>query len=280
MKNILKIILFTLTFYFISCEKELPTDSTLSSYVGFEMNKQVDLPINQTSLVPVKVVASEVSNVDRTYNLKVNLLPTETNLNASFYTVPATVTIPAGSKEGTFNVSVIVNSNNLSAGRKIKIEFPQTSGLNQASSYTSTTNTTTNITTYTPSQRGITLFLYEQCLNTRVKLSIKFDNYPEETAWELYNSSDILIDSGGFNGAGTAITGYAALGFADQSTFSAFKCLAPGSYKFVIYDDYGDGMFTSTAVQGNYKIELLNGTVLVTGSGNFGSSSVHNFTIN
>jgi hypothetical protein len=279
MKNIFKIIsIFTITLFSISCEKDLPTDSTLESYVGFEMNKQLDLKRNQTSIVPIKVVASETSNVDRTFPLRVNLATTETNLAASFYTVPPTVTIPAGSKEGFFNVTIIVNNNNLSAGRTIKIEFPQTSGLNQASSYSTTV--ANGVTTYNPSQRGIKLFLYEECLNTRIKMSIKFDNYPEETAWALRNSSNVLIDSGGFAANGTTITGYAALGFADQSTFSAFKCLAPGSYTFTIYDDYGDGMFTSATVQGNYKLELLNGTVLATGTGNFGTSASHTFTIN
>ena len=60
--------------------------------------------------------------------------------------------------------------------------------------------------------------------STPVKLSIRFDSYPEETAWKLFDSSLNLIDSGGFDATGTTITGYAALGFANGSTFSMVKC--------------------------------------------------------
>jgi hypothetical protein len=112
--------------------------------------------------------------------------------------------------------------------------------------------------------------------SSQVELSIRFDNYPEETAWELYDSSLNVIESGGFT-AGT-ITGFAALGFADQGIFKTVFCLTPGSYTFVIYDAYGDGMYTSASVQGNYSVKLGE-TVLASGQGDFGTSQATTFTI-
>lgn len=131
------------------------------------------------------------------------------------------------------------------------------------------------------SNQDITMFSTGVDNNTTtIELSIRFDNFPEETAWKLYDSSLNLIDSGGFDAAGSAITGYAALGFADRSTFSMVKCLTPGTYTFVIYDDYGNGMYTSATVQGTYSIKnLTNGATLFSGQGNFGAFSEHQFVI-
>lgn len=115
---------------------------------------------------------------------------------------------------------------------------------------------------------------------TTIELSIRFDNYPEETAWQLYDADFNVIDSGGFNADGTTITGYAALGFAARSTFSLVKCLTPGTYTFVIYDFYGDGMYTSSTVQGTYSIKnLIDGSIILSGGGNFGSYLQHEFVI-
>jgi len=111
----------------------------------------------------------------------------------------------------------------------------------------------------------------------QVDLSITFDNYPEETAWKLFDSSLNVIESGGFD-AGDAITGFAALGFADKSTLETAFCLSPGEYTFIIYDNYGDGMYTSASVQGSYTVKLGD-TVLATGIGDFGASQATTFTI-
>ncbi|TXI64190.1 MAG: RagB/SusD family nutrient uptake outer membrane protein [Flavobacterium sp.] len=131
------------------------------------------------------------------------------------------------------------------------------------------------------SNQDITMFSTGVDNNTTtVELSIRFDNYPEETAWKLYDSTNNLIDSGGFDASGNTITGYAVLGFADGSTFSVVKCLTPGTYRFVIYDLYGDGMSSSSTIQGFYNmINLSNGASLFNGGGNFGTFIEHEFVI-
>jgi lysyl endopeptidase len=62
-------------------------------------------------------------------------------------------------------------------------------------------------------------------------VSITFDNYPEETSWEITNSQGNVLLSGG---------PYANQ--ADGSTLNLDVCLALGCYTFTIIDEYGDGI--------------------------------------
>ena len=99
-----------------------------------------------------------------------------------------------------------------------------------------------------------------------VTLTIKLDNYPEETSWTLKNSSGTTVGSGGTYGSQP-----------DGSTVTWSDCLSTGSYTFTINDSYGDGICCSYGV-GNYDLKDASGTVLASG-GSFGSSETTNFTL-
>ena len=270
-KSIAYFAALTLTLSMFSCEEDNSGDNQSVNYVGLENYQTVELSDGQTVVVEGKILASEATGSDRTFNLVVDASTTH---GAANYSVPASVTIPAGSKEGVYEVTIIGNS--LVDGNKIVVKLAPSEDLNQTTFYGTYSN---GVLTGVGTSKT-TFNLYRPCASTRARLSIKFDNYPEETAWELYDSSFNLIDSGGFNPAGTVITGYAALGFADRSTFSVVKCLAPGTYTFVIYDDYGDGMVTSTTIIGSYSMNNLNnGAALFSGTGDFGAFSEHEFVI-
>lgn len=64
-----------------------------------------------------------------------------------------------------------------------------------------------------------------------VRLSLTFDNYPEETSWEITNSSNQIVHSG--SNYGNQSSG---------STIHIQKSLAAGCYNLIIRDSYGDGM--------------------------------------
>ncbi|MCL9769129.1 hypothetical protein NAT47_01735 [Flavobacterium sp. HXWNR69] len=268
-KSIVFFSALALTFSLASCEEDLSTDNNAANYVGLENYQTVEVADGQTVVVEGRILATNVSNVDRTFNLVVD---PSTNHSAGNYTVPATVTIPAGSKEGTYDVTVI--GNNLVDGNKIVVSLEPSADLNQNTSYGTFTNgVLTGVTT-----SKSTFNLYRPCASVRARLSIKFDSYPDETAWELYDSNLNLVDYGGFSGPGGSFVGLGT--FAPRSTFSVVKCLTPGEYTFVIYDAYGDGMYTSSTVIGNYSMNNLNnGAPLFSGQGNFGSFAEHTFII-
>ncbi len=270
-KSIAYFAALSLTFAMFSCEEDNSGDSQTANYVGLENYQTVELSDGQTVVVEGKILASEATGTDRTFNLVVD--PSSTH-GAANYSVPTSVTIPAGSKEGVYEVTVV--GNGLVDGNKIVVGLAPADDLNQTTFYGTYSN---GVLTGVGTTKS-TFNLYRPCASVRARLSIKFDNYPEETAWELYDSAFNLIDSGGFDASGTVITGYAALGFADRSTFSVVKCLAPGTYTFVIYDDYGDGMYTSSTVSGTYSMNNLNnGSSLFSGGGDFGAFSEHEFVI-
>lgn len=268
-----------LTLAFVSCEEDIATGSSLKDYVGMEPSEYVGIRRDETVTVESKVYATNVADVDRTFALVID--PASTH-NASYYTVPATVTIPAGEKSGVFQVEII--GTNIGSGKKLIVGLEQLPGVNQAvTGYTAVLPAGAPLGTYpdvtVAKTNQITYTIDELCETgfSKVVLSITFDNYPEETAWELYDSSMTLVASGGIDGAGN-ITGYAALGFADRSTFITNFCLPAGQYTFAIYDDYGDGMYTSATVSGNYTVKLGD-TVLASGSGDFGFFQETIFTI-
>ncbi|MBC8645415.1 hypothetical protein H9W95_19440 [Flavobacterium lindanitolerans] len=74
------------------------------TYVAFEKAAyNLPIPVNSSTSVDIKFVASNKSNVARTYNLTV--VAEETNANPLTYSVPATLTIPANSYEGIATIT-------------------------------------------------------------------------------------------------------------------------------------------------------------------------------
>ena len=103
---------------------------------------------------------------------------------------------------------------------------------------------------------------------SNVSLSITFDNYPEETSWEITNSSGTVVASGGT---------YASQPDGSTLTIDA-GCLDDGCYDFTIRDSYGDGI---CCAYGNGSFTLTNsdtGATLASG-GSFTTSDTTNFCL-
>ena len=95
-------------------------------------------------------------------------------------------------------------------------------------------------------------------------ITIVLDNYPNETTWNLKNSSGTTLYSGG---------PYSVAG----STVNVPICLPNGCYIFTIYDAFGDGICCSYG-NGSYTV-VVNGSTVANG-GAFTSSAAHNFCAN
>lgn len=91
-----------------------------------------------------------------------------------------------------------------------------------------------------------------------VNVNMVFDNYPEETSWELRNSSNVIVASGGTYGTQ-----------ADGSSLSVSTCQPTGCYTFIMKDTYGDGMCCGYG-NGSYTV-TSNGVTLASG-GSFATS--------
>jgi len=102
------------------------------------------------------------------------------------------------------------------------------------------------------------------CIATTLKL--KFDNYPEETSWNIKTTGGTTVASGGT---------YASQ--ADGSTLNINKCLPVGCYTLTVKDTYGDGMCCSYG-NGSFTLTTSSGTVLASG-GSFTSSITKSFCV-
>ncbi|WP_026704150.1 DUF1735 domain-containing protein [Flavobacterium soli] len=247
MKKISLLLMFLSATLFLSCEE---SDSlTVVPHVSFENDRIFGLnPGETTSTQEVKVYATKSSGSDRVFNLVVNeefttLLPSE-------YTLPATVTIPANSREGSFSVSV--TSSDLGEGKTLAIDFADiTDG------------------TFTGDE-PLKLLAKVVCDLNEVAFELILDRYGSESIWELSGPGGELIASGG--------------PYTDTSTNAAQPaknfsfCLPAGEYTFVMYDLYGDGM-SGPSGNGSFKLtEVATGNILAQG-GTFTTESVHTFTL-
>ncbi|MEY3397736.1 MAG: hypothetical protein RL220_330, partial [Bacteroidota bacterium] len=95
--------------------------------------------------------------------------------------------------------------------------------------------------------------------------NIELDFFGSENTWEIEDANGTVVASGGpyvNNQQGLDIS---------QSI-----CIPGGCYTFTISDSYGDGQGFIT---GNYNMTDANGTMLFSGSGNWGLNDVHSFCL-
>lgn len=102
---------------------------------------------------------------------------------------------------------------------------------------------------------------------TNLNLSITFDNYPEETSWDVKNSSNVVVASGGT---------YASQ--ADGSTLNIPLCLNNGCYTLTMKDTYGDG-FCCAYGNGSYTLTNTATSAVLAQGGSFTSTQATSFCV-
>lgn len=90
-----------------------------------------------------------------------------------------------------------------------------------------------------------------------VNITLTFDDYPEETSWEILDGSTVVASGGTYGSQ------------ADGSTLLLNECLDAGCYDFVIYDAYGDGI---CCAYGNGSYLVTSGGSTLASGGSFTSS--------
>lgn len=102
------------------------------------------------------------------------------------------------------------------------------------------------------------------CTTNSATLTIVLDNYPEEVSWNIKNSSNVIVASGGTYGSQP-----------DGSTVTVNLCLPNGCYTLTMFDSYGDGICCSYG-NGSYTLKNSSNVVLASG-GSYGSQDVKTF---
>lgn len=99
---------------------------------------------------------------------------------------------------------------------------------------------------------------------TTVSLTLTFDDYPEETSWQILDGSTVVASGGTYGSQ------------ADGSTLVVDVPLSAGCYDFVISDVYGDGI---CCTYGNGAYSLADGSTTLASGGSFGSSETTAFCV-
>merc|ERR1712029_636106 len=100
------------------------------------------------------------------------------------------------------------------------------------------------------------------CGKSKVDVEITIDNYGEETAYNIKDSSGQEVMKGS--------------GWPSNSVNSFWKCLSSGGYSFTITDGYGDGLCCSYG-NGGYSVKVNDEEVA--SGGQFGSEETKSFEV-
>lgn len=203
-----------------SCEDTIldPLDTSYASFVSSTMNIGVETG-SETS-TEIKVYTTNTTNADRTISILV--VSESTDADPSAYTVPSTVTIPAGTNVGS--IMIDVKDVNLDEDKVLALRLEESEDL------------------YTGEVLSIALYQLCSAGYTELKVNVTFDAYPEEGAWRLKDADGNTIMA--------SADPFAYGGHTGESGTLTFKdCLTSGTYTLQVYDQYGDGgtAYTVTA---------------------------------
>ncbi|MFD2725197.1 hypothetical protein [Hyunsoonleella rubra] len=226
-KNIILIFTVFSLVLFTNCKENDDTPAILNiDYVGFESGFTIGVAPDGNISQEVRIAVSIISSSDRTFELTVN--EDFTTADASAYSIPSSVTVPANNNVGGFLVDVVGPNVNPSGEDVVVIDIINTAeGLLKS--------------------EGIALNLKQECPNPELILDITFDSWPEEIYWKVVDDADNTV----FESATPADFG-AYAGLADGIIKA--MCLSSGSYTFSISDLFDDGAGPFTLSLGNEVI--------------------------
>lgn len=209
MTKIIKLFIFTILAISISsCEDKVQE----FDYVGFDAQAQTfGVDIGSTESKDLKIYASKTSSSDRTYTINVD--PTST-LDVASYTIATSVTIPANSIEGSYNVTI--SDMNIDSGEETLV-----------------LNLTGDDDTFIG--ENMTLNVKQICPLNELKLTLAFDGFPEEVAWWITDVDGNVV------GASIEPLGFGAYAAGSTGGIESLFCLESGTYTFSIRDSFGDG---------------------------------------
>jgi len=221
-----------------SCEEDNASSGAVGAdHVSFmKLPAAVVVPENETVNIEAKVYASQAKSSDRVIELEVvtesvNGAAPITTANSQHFSVPTSVTIPAGEKVGTFNVSVTGIGLGVE-GKRIVVKMKPQEGIQIPSSTLGAIGNEQSL--YEIVSDRLIITAKEGCFKNSFQVQISTDRYGDETTWELYDAAGNILGQGGPYATASASGVYPQ----PPANF----CLDNGNYTFIIYDEYEDGM--------------------------------------
>ena len=225
------------TIAFLSACETADLEPQGTSFIALEaFERPQEVPDGGVLNREVKVYAANVTDQDRT----LNLIASNVTLDATAYDMPATVTVPAGSNEGTFTITVRDDNLDTAIDKGITINLEPTAEISTGDSFR------LNVSRACPG------------VEQKLRIAITFDRYPEEVYWRVQQNGSTVWDSTGGNGLWGAYAGAAR-----NSTINLANCLTPGDYTFQIYDQFQDGA-------GPVLVTLPGNVVVFSSDGDYG----------
>lgn len=223
-----------------SCDEYDPSEDVKLDAVSFVKASET-FEVSETENVYQLGVSSTVkSNQDRTYTVELD--EEASDYDAEDVVYPSSITIPADSYVGYGDVTF--DYDQLTSGEIRTLTFNLVLSEGSESVYNNT-RTSTEVN-YVP-----------LCEDNEVVIDLVFDDYAEETYWQIYDStlSTVLYEvaEGVYDG---------------QTSATEQLCIEDGDYYLVLWDAYGDG-FCCTYGDGSYSVSV-NGEVVESGTGEFG----------
>lgn len=212
------------------------------NYIGFETVFEIKADIINPGVHEVKVSTSNTTSADRVFNISVDF--DLTTSDPSSYSIPATVTVPANSNIGTFNIEAIGANVNESGDDMLVLKFEEKEGL-----YVSD---------------PLELSMIQYCSTGALTVDIQLSYYSTDTSWEIKDSSGNVVES---------------KDYLDSEPYGADfvnLCLPAGDYTFTVYDTDCYGFYYYSG----HAILSLNGNIIfIIEDKDLGCSASHTFTL-
>ncbi len=244
MKNIKLLLVAALGLATLNSCKDTIDDFDAPAFATFASDAVVvSLPDGAQETKEITIFTANKTGSDRVIDIMVT---EDTDADPASYSVPSSITIPANSNEAKFNIDFTSINLDLTTEKKLVLRLTQTSGLNVG--------------------EDLVIPMSQSCPDgeTKAKLTITFDDWPEEAAWRILDASGAAVmasnDPLAF-GAYTDFTG----------SLDLVNCLPNGTYTFQAFDGYGDG--------GTAYVLTANGATLIDLSGNYGGNYSAQFTL-
>ena len=213
-----------------SCKDSID-DFDTPAYVTFTADPVVvSLPDGAQETKEISIYTANKTSSDRVIDV---IVTDETDAEPATYNVPSSVTIPANSNEAKLLVDFTSINLDLTTEKKLVLKLVA-DGLSIG--------------------EDLVIPMSQACPSgeSKVKVTLEFDTYPEEVAWRILDGSGntVLASSDPFGyGAYTGLSG----------SFDVVQCVPSGTYTIQIFDQYGDGGTEYTIVSDGVQVLNLKG---------------------